>query len=102
MCINQLISITHEIYKSFDDGHEVWAVFLDISKAFDKIWHQGIHYKLKQNGISGKLLKTLTDFIVNRTQRVILDGQYFLWAKVEAGVPQGFNSWATIVFNLYQ
>ena len=102
LCINQLIFITHEIYKSLDDGYEVWAVFLDISKAFDKIWHQGLHYKLKQNGISGKLWKTLTDFIVNRTQRVILNAQYFLWAKVEAGAPQGFNSWATIVFNLYQ
>ena len=37
-CINQLLSITHEIYKSFDDGYEVRGVFLDISKAFDKVW----------------------------------------------------------------
>ena len=37
-CINQLLSITHEIYKSFDDGLEVRGVFLDISKAFDKVW----------------------------------------------------------------
>ena len=88
-CINQLISITHEIYKSFDDGYEVRGVFLDISKAFDKVWHQGLHYKLRQNGISGKLLNILTDFLDNRTQRVILNGQYSLWAKVEAGVPQG-------------
>ena len=36
-CINQLLSITHEIYKSFDDGFEVRGVFLDISKAFDKV-----------------------------------------------------------------
>ena len=36
-CINQLLSITHEIYKSFDDGWEVRGVFLDISKAFDKV-----------------------------------------------------------------
>ena len=41
-CINQLISITHEIYKSFDDGYEVRGVFLDISKAFDKVWYQGM------------------------------------------------------------
>ena len=39
-CINQLLSITHEIYKSFDDGFEVRGVFLDISKAFDKVWHK--------------------------------------------------------------
>ena len=40
-CINQLLSITHEIYKSFDDGWKVRSAFLDISKAFDKVWHQG-------------------------------------------------------------
>ena len=46
--INQLLSITHEIYKSFDDGYEVSGVFLDISEAFDKVWHNGLIYKLKQ------------------------------------------------------
>ena len=47
LCINQPISIIHKIYKSFDDdGYEVRGVFLDISKAFDKLWHQDLHYKL--------------------------------------------------------
>ena len=85
MTRDQLISITHEIYKL----SEVCGGFLDISKAFDKVWHQGLHYKLRQNGISGELLNILTDFLDNRTQRVILNGQYSSWAKVEAGVPQG-------------
>ena len=80
-CINQFISITQEIYKSFDDGYEVRSVFL--------VWHQGFHYKLRQNGIFGELLNTLTDFLDNRTQRVILNVQYFSWAKIKAGVPQG-------------
>ena len=75
-CINQLISITHEIYKSFDDGYKVWGVFLDISKAFDKLWYQGIHYKLRQNSISGELLNVLVDFLNSTSQRVILNGQY--------------------------
>ena len=88
-CIKHLISITHKIYKSFDDGYEVRGVFLDISKAFDKVWHQGLHYKLRQNSISGELLNILTDFLDNRTQRDILNGQYSSWAKVEAIVPQG-------------
>ena len=70
------ISITHEICKSFDDGYEVRGVFLDMSKAFDKVWYQGLYYKLRQNGISSELLNTLTDFLDNRTQRVILNGQY--------------------------
>ena len=62
-CINQLLSITHEIYKSFDDVLDVRGVFLDISKAFDKLWHKGLLYKLKQKGISGNLLDTITDFL---------------------------------------
>ena len=75
-CTNQLISITHEIYQSFDDGFEVRGVFLDISKAFDKVWHNGLIYKLKQNGVAGDLLDTLTNFLKERKQRVILNGQY--------------------------
>ena len=88
-CINQLLSITHEIYKSFDDGFEVRGVFLDISKAFDKVWHKGIIFKLQQNGISGKLLRVLSDFLKDRKQRVILNGQFSSWTSVNAGVPQG-------------
>ena len=38
-CMNQLLFITHEIYKSFDNGLEVSGIFLDISRAFDKVWH---------------------------------------------------------------
>ena len=55
-CINQLLSITHEIYQSMDEGYEIRGVFLDISKAFGKVWHEGLVFKLKQNGTSGNLL----------------------------------------------
>ena len=43
-CINQLISITHNIYRAFDASLslEVRGVFLDLSKAFDKVWHKGL------------------------------------------------------------
>ena len=41
-CINQLLSITRGIYAAFDEGYEVRGVFLDISKAFDKVWHEGL------------------------------------------------------------
>ena len=88
-CVNQLVSITREIYKFFDEGHEVRGVFLDISKAFDKVWHDGIIFKLTQNGISGSLLKLLRDFLSERRQRVVLNYQASTWANVTAGVPQG-------------
>ena len=48
--INQLLSINHEILRAFDIALEVRGLFLDISKAFDKVWHAGLIYKLRQNG----------------------------------------------------
>ena len=87
--IYQLLSITYDIYQCFDNGFEVRGVFLDIFKAFDKVWHKGLIYKLKQNGVAGNLLKTLADFLKDRKQRVVLNGQNSTWVNVEAGVPQG-------------
>ena len=60
VCINQLLSITHEIYQSFDDNREVRAIFLDISKAFDKVCHKGFIYKLKQNCMWGNIFNTIS------------------------------------------
>ena len=74
---------------SLGEGFEVRGVFLDISKAFDKVWHEGLIYKLQQNGISGELLNILVDFLNNRKQRVVLNGQSSNWVDVKAGVPQG-------------
>ena len=82
-------SITHEIFQSFDEGFEVRSVFLDISKAFDKVWHKGLIFTLSQNGISGNLLDILSDFLSDRKQRVVLNGQKSTWENVNAGVPQG-------------
>ena len=74
-CINQFLSITHEIYQSFDEDFDVRSVFLDISKAFDNVWHDVLIFKLKQNGISGNLLNLLSNFLRNTKQRVVLNGQ---------------------------
>ena len=49
-CTNQLVSITHEIYQSFDDGFKVRGVFLDRSKAFDKVWHKALFINLSKMG----------------------------------------------------
>ena len=88
-CINQLLAITHEIYQSFDDGFEVGGVFLDISKAFGKVWHESLIFKFKQNGISGNLLNLLRDFLRNRKQRVLLNGKVSDWSDVRADALQG-------------
>ena len=70
-------------------GLEVRSVFLDISKAFDKVRHDGIIYKLTQNGISGNVLNLLEDFLKERKQRIVLNGQVSTWKNINAGVPQG-------------
>ena len=99
-CVNQLLAITHEIYKSFDEGLEVRGVFLDISKAFDKVWHEGLLLKLNQNGISGNLLNLLRNFLSCRKQRVVLNGQHSSWDKITAGVPQG-SILGSLLFLIY-
>ena len=64
-------------------------IFLTYPKAFDKVWHEGLIYKLKQNGVKGNLLETLANFLNDRKQRVVLNGHHSKWANIEAGVPQG-------------
>ena len=99
-CINQFLSITHEIYESFHDGFEYRIVFLDITKAFGKVWYEGLIFRLKQNGISGNLLNLLCDFLRNRKQRVLLNGQVSDWSDVRAGVPQG-STLGPLLFLIY-
>ena len=65
------------------------VVFLDISKAFDKVWHDGLIFKLKQNGVSGSLLMFFQNYLYNRKQRVVLNGSYSHYSTVKSGVPQG-------------
>ena len=72
--VYQLISITSIIYESFEKYDETRAIFLDISKAFDKVWHEGVIHKLKCNGISGSLLMFFDNYLRNRYQRVVLNG----------------------------
>ena len=52
-------------------SRETRAVFLEISKAFDKVWHDGLRFKLKNCGISGSLFTVIKDFLSNRHQRVV-------------------------------
>ena len=88
-CINQLLYITYDTYHSLDDDLETRDDFLDISKAFDNVWHEGFLFKLKQNDTSGNLLNVITDFLYQRKQRVVLNGQHSSWTNIEAGVTQG-------------
>ena len=61
-CVNQLFSIMHEIYKSFDDGFNIRNVFIDISKAFGKVWHEGIIFKFKTKWHNWRAFKLSVTF----------------------------------------
>ena len=64
-------------------------MYLDISKAFDRVWHDGLIYKLKRCGVSGELLSLIQSFLKDRKQRTVLNGQSSSWGDISAGVPQG-------------
>ena len=65
------------------------SVFLDISKAFDKVWHESLIFKLKQNGVGGNVTNLLGNYLSNRKQRVVINGKTSEYFPVESGVPQG-------------
>ena len=84
------------ILKNFDANppFDTPVIFLNISKGFDRVWHEGLIFKLQLQsyGISGPLLRLLKDFLSERLQRVVLNGQASNLKQVFAGVPQG-SSW---------
>ena len=88
--VDQLLSIVY-IYTAFDTYPtlESRGVFLDMAKTFDKVWHEGLIFKLKSMGISDALLDLIGGFLENRFLRVVLNSQTSEWLPVKAGVPQG-------------
>ena len=87
--INQLIFISHKIYQALEKGEDICFVSLDVSSAFDRVWHEGLLFKLRSKGINGKLLEWFRSYLTNRRQRVVIKGQASKWAYILAGVPQG-------------
>ena len=90
-CENQLPSIVYSIYADLDQGCslEVRANFLDISKAFDEVWHKGLLCKVETVGIAGNLHKIFQSLLSDRFQRVVLKSHSSNWSPVLVGVPQG-------------
>ena len=87
--VNQLVDIYNTFCQAMGEGKEVRAIFCDISKAFDRVWHKDLLFKLNPVGISGSLLQWFTDYLDNRKQRVVIPGVCSDWSLVKAGVPQG-------------
>ena len=63
--INRLIALLHSVHTGLEDKESIILVLLDISKAFDKVWHPGLLFKLKQVGISQNLLSWFESYLTN-------------------------------------
>ena len=84
-----LTVVSDRIARAFNRSGATRAVALDISKAFDRVWHAGLLHKLKSYGISVRIFSLISSFLSNRQLRVVLDGKSSQEYLVNAGVPQG-------------
>ena len=83
-CVAELLSIMHEIAFDNNPNVDVRGVFLDISKAFDKVWHDGIVFKLSHMVLRVNYFR----YSKNLEQKVVLNGKTSVWRKINTGVPQ--------------
>ena len=81
--------MSDRIARAFNRSGVTRAVALDISKAFDRVWHAGLLRKLKSYGISGQIFGLISSFLSNRWLQVVLYGKSSQEYPVNAGVPQG-------------
>ena len=87
--VNQLTFLYNTFSQSLDSGKEVRVVFCDVSKAFHRVWHEGLLLQLEAAGIKGSLLAWFRSYLSNKKQRVVLPGAESKWNEIRAGVPQG-------------
>ena len=80
--------VSNRIAGAFNRSGATRVVALDISKAFDRVWHAGLLYKLKSYGISGQIFGLIFSFLSDRWLPVVLDGKSLQEYSVNAGVPQ--------------
>ena len=87
--LDMLLLLSQQWMEVFNAGHKIRAISLDISRAFDTVWHPALLTKLSSYGIQGHLPPWLADFLSCRRQHVALNGILSSPLPVQAGVPQG-------------
>ena len=88
-CLTNLLCFLEEITKWVDDGSPVDVIYLDFQKAFDKVPHQRLISKLKSHGMGNSIINWIEQWLKDRRQRVVVDGEVSSWKSVLSGVPQG-------------
>jgi ribonuclease HI len=86
---DHLVYLAQEVENAFQERKKVLSVFVDLAKAFDKIWREGLLLKLLNNKIEGRMYKWIRDLLQYRTARVKLDGMLSHRVTLQQGVPQG-------------
>ena len=99
-CETRLIAEANDFSMCLNNGVHIDALFLDFAKAFDKVPHERLCYKLSHYGINGPLLLWIKDFLSDRSQQVVLEGKYSDSCPFLSGVPQG-SVLAPLLFLLY-
>ena len=87
-CLTNLLCFLEEITKWVDDGSPVDVIYLDCQKAFDKVPHQRLISKLKSHGMGNSIINWIEQWLKDRIQRVVVDGEVSSWKSVLSGVPQ--------------
>ena len=99
-CVTQLLEVIDDWTKMLDERKSIDVIYFDFQKAFDTVPHERLLEKLHSYGIRGKILRWIRDFLTNRKQRVILNGQCSKWTNVTSGIPQG-SVLGPILFLIY-
>ena len=87
--VSQLLYMVHNIRQNWTNKKITQGLFLDVSAAFDKVWHNGLLAKLSQIGVDGTFLNTVGSYLAGRQQIVVVDNVKSEPLDVKAGVPQG-------------
>ena len=99
-CETQLALFSHDILRTMHEGYQTDAIFLDFRKAFDSVPHCRLLTKVRAYGIGSQICEWLEDFLSNRTQYVVLDGECSSEVRVSSGVPQG-SVVGPLLFSIY-
>ena len=88
-CLTNLIEFFDRVFEWYDQGDSVDVLYLDFSKAFDKVCHERLIRKLEKLGVRGRVQSWIREWLSGRKQRVQINGERSDWADVVSGVPQG-------------